>query len=1426
MKRTSILVPLVLALTLLAGLCSGCNQGFHTVSGLCVACPDGYSNRDSSPSTNDGITGTCGVGEDCCDCDPGNYSSSVSNHICLNCPSGSTATSSASAYCTCAAGSYFTSSTITSATCVSCADGTVTTAASTTTSPTTSCTVCSAGTYSNSAHTSCDTCPSGTTSPGGTAYCNCAAGYYFTTDGSCMACADGYTSVASTTTRKVTVCTTCSAGYYSSSATGRVCLACGAGTYSSSGSGSCTNCPTGSTSTSGSGYCTCPAGYYFATTTTCVVCPDGSVNSASSTTLSPVTTCTICGAGTYSATNQQCYDCPQNTYSAAGAASCTACPTNSYNTGTTNAYCTCDIGNYFTQSAGNLVACMPCADGTMASSSTTQHPVTGCTLCSAGCKSNAATGHTCVACETGTYNTASGLSACIACPSGTTNSGTGNVDCTCAAGKYFDNGACVYCSAGYSSAASTTSSLPQVTSCTQCYPGYESNAGTNYICTACTAVSTYSDATTKQADCYTCPPGTSNAAGGSYCTCPSGSYFDADGSCVPCADGYTSLASTTSAPVTSCTACAVGTESNSANSHQCVTCAADTYNTATTGQAECYPCPGAATSGSGASYCTCPQGYYFDLAGYCVECADGYSTSATSTTTSTITSCGACPLGDESNAITSHLCVQCITPNTYSNLKTTQADCYSCPGASHNSAGGAYCICDAGYYFDAVAADSSGICVACPDGSSTSAASTTDTPTTTCASCSAGYQSNVGTKHLCTACAVGTYNSVAKGQSACYKCLGAAYNSAAGSTSCVCDAGYHFDSTGECVACPDGYTSVQTSTDDTAPTSCTACMVGYQSNSGTGHICVICAQGTYSSTATGQTMCYTCPSGSSNLAAGSTSCACPAGNFFDSANGGNCVACQDGFTSVSSTTDSPVTACTVCPAGYASSVSTGNLCVACGQGTYSAVAGQAACTTCPVYETNSGTANVGCTLPTCAAGNYILPDASCVPCPSGTYQSTAQQTSCVACPTHSTSLAGSTVCTCDSHYYMSAGRLTEGYMEITDSGTGETTCVACGSCPYSYLQSVTLSDEWTKISIVFSASIASPSGIIDGTAALCDYFFASASTALFGSGYTCSLSSGTLIVSLGTEAGFMSTSTLSMNKDALKVPPCTCGYNSPMSVTSVVAFSLSATVDPISVPYTACQTLTLTLGSFSGLGKRPSTLKVGYEAWLGETTVSAYPRTTSFAKSMAKLSAFLRSQTGTSVTFPAFSFLESGQYTLRCKLSNFGSTSTSTFTFTTAAYTAPTLSGLPVMATINEWDKLNLTPLLDYAGCDPANVDIGYTYSWGQSASSTVDYFNDTVLQTLYAAENGILAFPEYTFLPERTYRFVLTVTHTDYPVSLSASVTVNIVRSAVIPSPIIPHSLLPESPGATASSRAPKAWSSMPPPPRIVLYACRYFSR
>ncbi len=487
--------------------------------------------------------------------------------------------------------------------------------------------------------------------------------------------------------------------------------------------------------------------------------------------------------------------------------------------------------------------------------------------------------------------------------------------------------------------------------CCVCMAGYYSNSYTQHVC-------------------MICPAGTTTTLPLNNCEdCPNGQYSDKAGltACDPCADGMYN----TGTGNTDCQTCSVGYYSNSDTYHVCEPCSNGYYGNQQ-GLGSCLACPtGTFNSGEGNTYCTCPAGSYFAAAsGACIPCSDGY-TSGTSTTSSPLMDCTACSAGQYSDTSTGHICTYC--PNGYYSASSAQRECTKCPsGTSNVGTGNKFCTCPAGWYFT-----DAGICDACADGL-TSAESTTANTVTGCNTCSVGSTSSSSTGHLCVPCSsANTYNDVTTGQEKCYDCPAGSWNYAGGAE-CNCNAGYHFDSTGNCVACAAGFTSTASTTAIKINT-CDSCSTA----------------NTYNDAATGQALCYPCPGNSWN-SAGGISCTCDAGHYFNS--DGSCVVCPDGTTADASSTADKVTTYTSCAVGYESNAGTGHLCKICADGKYNnASLGQGACVDCPAGSYNSGTGNTMCI---CDSGKYFDSAGDCVDCPSGSSSvtsTTSSHSSCVTC---------------------------------------------------------------------------------------------------------------------------------------------------------------------------------------------------------------------------------------------------------------------------------------------------------------------------------------------------------------------------------------------------------------------------------------------
>ena len=236
----------------------------------------------------------------------------------------------------------------------------------------------------------------------------------------------------------------------------------------------------------------------------------------------------------------------------------------------------------------------------------------------------------------------------------------------------------------------------------------------------------------------------------------------------------------------------------------------------------------------------------------------------------------------------------------------------------------------------------------------------------------------------------------------------AGYTGADGGPCAACEAGTFKAAagSGSCVACPSQTSSAEGSNQ---LTDC-KCLPGYTAASD-GVACSVCEAGT-SKSAVGTGACETCPANSES-SSGSALCQCSAG--FTGADGGPCSACLAGTYKATAGAGN----CATCEAGTYAATTGERSCSPCLVGTYKAAAGSGSCVACPSHSS-------------CAAGSDELTDCACVSgytaasdggacsaCEAGTYKTSAGSRSCEACPSHSTSAAGSDEledCACGAGY--------------------------------------------------------------------------------------------------------------------------------------------------------------------------------------------------------------------------------------------------------------------------------------------------------------------------------------------------------------------------------------------------------------------------
>ena len=392
---------------------------------------------------------------------------------------------------------------------------------------------------------------------------------------------------------------------------------------------------------------------------------------------------------------------------------------------------------------------------------------------------------------------------------------------------------------------------------------------------------------------------------------------------------------------------------------------------------------------------------------------------------------------------------------------TGQTSCLDCAAGKYHGTGDDRCVsCADGHTTDRKGATnvsecvacgvgkyrSYGLCVQCPAGSSSPAASNRRLD---CVCSEPGYGM---AEHIrCEICALGTFQL----HGLCAPCGPGFGTASVGALQCeIGCAADEYSTNRTCAPCPANSWSRQfvpglhacqcgAGYTGTANESCAICDAGtYKSVNGSAR-CTNCAAGKYSAT-DGAVVCDTCPMHSDSPAAspGIAACACNAGST--GPDGGTCTLCAINtykahrgnatcdvcpYNSISLAGSTFAAACR-CNAGTTGD-GTCSLCVA---GSYKALSGTASCDMCtansnsPVASTtaaacscNAGSTRDGNACLLCVAGKYklVLGDAACVECASGTYAVLVGATTasvCSACPTNSSSLTGSselTACACN-----------------------------------------------------------------------------------------------------------------------------------------------------------------------------------------------------------------------------------------------------------------------------------------------------------------------------------------------------------------------------------------------------------------------------
>lgn len=409
------------------------------------------------------------------------------------------------------------------------------------------------------------------------------------------------------------------------------------------------------------------------------------------------------------------------------------------------------------------------------------------------------------------------------------------------------------------------------------------------------------------------------------------------------------------APNTACTA----TPSNA-----CTQCVAGKYKSAT-GSMECTDCgPGKFQPALGA-----------DRENTCINCPDNTFAAASSMA---ITNCTC--LAGYSALSDGNTCTACVAGS----YKTTTGTgtCTQCPVNT----------------FSTAVAQTTSTCTSCPEYASTGGLSGSDEAID--CKCNAGYTGPNGA--TCLSCVSGTYKT-ASGPQACTLCANNTYSSTVAATSAS-----------TCLACQGNSISMMGSD---AHTDC-HCLEGYLTNNigQPNATCSMCSAGSYNPTL-GATTCSKCEGGFSSSSPGAVSVeqcvACPVDKY-SPAGAAQCESCPTNTAAPAKSDD--ITDCK-CLSGYYSTTlgEDGRTCQACPAGTHKAQMGSAACTNCPVDKYSTATA-------------------------------ATSSSTCLSCNMNAVSPAGSSalsMCLCDFGY--KAVPITNNIPNLARScGSGNDACAAVG----------------------------------------------------------------------------------------------------------------------------------------------------------------------------------------------------------------------------------------------------------------------------------------------------------------------------------------------------------------------------------------------
>lgn len=590
--------------------------------------------------------------------------------------------------------------------------------------------------------------------------CVCREGYGLV-NGVCVICAKG----TFKGTHGNETCTPCAGGFFANVTGSLECLECPSNTFATGGNIECEACRDNSQSVPGSDSpndCLCNVGYYFETTgdyaLECVSCAEGTYKD----TVDLEGSCFDCPADSNSpATSDDITDCTCNIgFTGADGTVCAACELGKFKDVTGDAACESCAENTFANATASTVCfdCMPDSTSPVESDHVddcvcdTGHARIGmelepeCSSCAPG-KFAGASG--CENCTGGTFSNVYGMTACLTCPDNSASYIIPHVDCQCNVG-YKCNGGLETCPSG--------DCIPCDVNTFADTPGYRS------ACSACQNHSQSLEASDHQDDCQCspgyfeasdhvcepCAPGTFSAdLDVSECTVCAGDYKftpvvpidsqDDCQDCLLCPDDQYDNAPCDGLTASDCQNCPV----NSGTLHSAITtnpnigvtsCSCDAHYYGPRG-GSCTACSedkvrpaGRVEAETVIADCLCPEGHFhindticaecgigtfkdvISNALTCTECADGFTT--TGTASSSITQC-LCPPGHFLDGDTCTACPQ----NTFKTDISNATACTACRNHSVSGLGSTeeiQCQCQPGWYL------SGGECVECAPGSTKS----------------------------------------------------------------------------------------------------------------------------------------------------------------------------------------------------------------------------------------------------------------------------------------------------------------------------------------------------------------------------------------------------------------------------------------------------------------------------------------------------------------------------------------------------------------------------------------------------------------------------------------------------------------------------------------------------------------------------------